>query len=55
MLDEGNDPNIATTNTLRRLGKKNYAMILEADTPDLDTVMNGPIKQKLKIIPANVT
>nr|XP_043633810.1 serine carboxypeptidase-like 51 [Erigeron canadensis] len=55
MLDEDNDPNIATTNTLRRLGKKNYRVLLDADTVDLDTLMNGPIKQKLKIIPANVT
>ncbi|PWA35673.1 serine carboxypeptidase-like 51 [Artemisia annua] len=55
MLDEQNDPNIATTNTLRRLGKKDYTMILETDEVNLDTVMNGPIRQKLKIIPANVT
>lgn len=55
MLDGQNDPNSATTNTLRRLGKKDYTMILETDEVDLDTVMNGPIRQKLKIIPANVT
>nr|GEX10847.1 serine carboxypeptidase-like 51 [Tanacetum cinerariifolium] len=36
MLDRQNDPNIATTNTLRRLGKKDYSMILEADEVDLD-------------------
>ncbi|KAI3518168.1 hypothetical protein L1887_06620 [Cichorium endivia] len=54
MLDEGNDPNILTTKASRTYGKKPYAMVSEADGNDLDSVMNGPIRQKLNIIPSDI-
>lgn len=49
-----NDPNILTTKTSRRFENKPYALVSEADGNDLDSVMNGPIREKLKIIPTNV-
>ncbi|KAK9062856.1 hypothetical protein SSX86_020046 [Deinandra increscens subsp. villosa] len=57
MLDDGNGPAaIATTKASRHFGKKPYAMIAEeANEPDLGSVMNGPIREKLKIIPNNIT
>ncbi|XP_023768895.1 serine carboxypeptidase-like 51 [Lactuca sativa] len=54
MLDMSNDPNILTTKTSRRFENKPYALVSEADGNDLDSVMNGPIREKLKIIPTNV-
>ncbi|KAI3796844.1 hypothetical protein L1987_39530 [Smallanthus sonchifolius] len=54
MLDEGNSPVIAKTKASRHL-RKSYAKILETNGPDLGSLMNGPIREKLKIIPANVT
>ncbi|KAI3724122.1 hypothetical protein L2E82_35889 [Cichorium intybus] len=54
MLDEGNDPNILTTKASRTFGKKPYAMVSETDGNDLDSVMNGPIRQKLNIIPSDI-
>ncbi|KAK1406447.1 hypothetical protein QVD17_41745 [Tagetes erecta] len=55
MSDDGNSPVVAKTKASRHLGKKPYAIISEANGPDLGSVMNGPIREKLKIIPANVT
>ncbi|KAL4578791.1 hypothetical protein LXL04_014922 [Taraxacum kok-saghyz] len=54
MLDDENDPTILSTKSSKRFGKKPYAMVSEADGNDLDSVMNGPIRQKLKIIPSDV-
>ncbi|KVI07988.1 Peptidase S10, serine carboxypeptidase [Cynara cardunculus var. scolymus] len=53
MLDDGNDPFVMKTKAWGRLGKQRHAKA--DDAVDLDSVMNGPIRQKLKIIPANVT
>ncbi|KAJ9542795.1 hypothetical protein OSB04_029301 [Centaurea solstitialis] len=54
MLDYGNDPSATNTKAWGRLGKQRYAKA-DANAADLGSVMNGPIRQKLKIIPANVT
>ncbi|KAI3518169.1 hypothetical protein L1887_06621 [Cichorium endivia] len=53
MLDADNDPSILSKKSSRRFGKKPYAMVSE-DGNDLDSIMNGPIRQKLKIIPTDV-
>ncbi|KAI7734316.1 hypothetical protein M8C21_006597 [Ambrosia artemisiifolia] len=56
MLDDGDSPAIENKKASRQLRKKSYATISKTDDdPDLGTVMNGPIREKLKIIPANVT
>ncbi|KAI7734312.1 hypothetical protein M8C21_006593 [Ambrosia artemisiifolia] len=55
MLDDGDSPVIANTQASRQLLKQPYAIISEADGLDLGTVMNGPIREKLKVIPGNVT
>ncbi|KAI7734314.1 hypothetical protein M8C21_006595, partial [Ambrosia artemisiifolia] len=55
MLDDGESPVIANTQASRQLLKQPYAIISEADRLDLGTVMNGPIREKLKVIPRNVT
>lgn len=55
MLDEVNDPNILTSKAaLTRFEKRPFAMVSNPDGNDLDYVMNGPIRQKLKIIPTDV-
>lgn len=54
MLDRRNDPNILTKKASRRFEYKPYALVSEADGNDLDSVMNGAIREKLKIIPTNV-
>ncbi|KAI3518170.1 hypothetical protein L1887_06622 [Cichorium endivia] len=53
MLDVDNDPGFLSKKSSRRFGKKPYAMVSK-DGNDLDSLMNGPIRQKLKIIPTNV-
>ncbi|XP_058204154.1 serine carboxypeptidase-like 51 [Rhododendron vialii] len=37
------------------IGAKTFSSVKGASSPDLGSLMNGPIKQKLKIIPNNVT
>ncbi|KAL8245900.1 hypothetical protein R6Q59_007116 [Mikania micrantha] len=55
MLDDGNSQVVTNTKGLRHLEKKPYAIYSEHNGPDLGSVMNGPIRKKLKIIPENVT
>ncbi|KAL7247954.1 hypothetical protein ACSBR2_002790 [Camellia fascicularis] len=64
MLDSSNDPLESRTYESKGLmvdryskymRTKIFSSINSASGPDLYTVMNGPIKQKLKIIPENVT
>ncbi|CAL5387663.1 unnamed protein product [Camellia sinensis] len=64
MLDSSNDPVESRTYESKGLMVDRYSKYMRtkifssingASGPDLYTVMNGPIKQKLKIIPENVT
>ncbi|GFS45831.1 serine carboxypeptidase-like 51 [Actinidia rufa] len=64
MLDDGQDPVALTTKESKGLMVDRYSRYFStnsfssdngASSPDLGSVMNGPIKQKLKIIPHNVT
>ncbi|XP_022860646.1 serine carboxypeptidase-like 51 [Olea europaea var. sylvestris] len=61
LLDSGMDPVSMTASELKReISKKRYLKYLNSLRPtpdgdgDLDSLMNGPIKKKLKIIPDNV-
>ncbi|KAI7985139.1 Serine carboxypeptidase-like 51 [Camellia lanceoleosa] len=64
MLDSSNDPlesrtyeskGLMVDRYLKYMRTKIFSSINSASGLDLYTVMNGPIKQKLKIIPENVT
>lgn len=61
MFDDGNDPIFSTAaEKSKGLGMDKYAKHLitkkfSAQPVDLDKLMNGPIRKKLKIIPENVT
>ncbi|CAL5389364.1 unnamed protein product [Camellia sinensis] len=64
MLDSSNDPlesrtyeskGLVVDRYSKYMRTKIFSSINSASGPDLYTVMNGPIKQKLKIIPENVT
>ncbi|KAI3708723.1 hypothetical protein L2E82_38122 [Cichorium intybus] len=54
MLDDGYDLTSLQTKASCRLGKKPFSLVSEANAIDLYSVMNGPIRQKLKIIPNDV-
>ncbi|KAI3724119.1 hypothetical protein L2E82_35886 [Cichorium intybus] len=54
MLDDGNDPTSPTTKASTRFEKKPYTMVSQTNLNDLGSIMNGPIRQKLKIIPTDV-
>ncbi|KAI3518171.1 hypothetical protein L1887_06624 [Cichorium endivia] len=53
MLDDGNDPTSPTIKATR-FEKKPYTKVSQNNLNDLGSIMNGPIRQKLKIIPTNV-
>ncbi|XP_044510918.1 serine carboxypeptidase-like 51 [Mangifera indica] len=61
LFDDGNDPIFSTAaEKSKGLGMDKYAKHLitkkfSAQPVDLDKLMNGPIRKKLKIIPENVT
>lgn len=64
MLDYSQDPTASQLSEVKSLmvevyskfiGAKTFSSVNGASSPDLGSLMNGPIKQKLKIIPNNVT
>ncbi|KAF7148790.1 hypothetical protein RHSIM_Rhsim03G0086100 [Rhododendron simsii] len=65
MLDYSQDPTTSQLSEVPKslmvevyskfIGAKTFSSVKSASSPNLGSLMNGPIKQKLKIIPNNVT
>lgn len=65
MLDYSQDPTISHLSEVPKslmveayskfIGAKTFSSVKGASSPDLGSLMNGPIKRKLKIIPNDVT
>ncbi|KAF7148767.1 hypothetical protein RHSIM_Rhsim03G0085900 [Rhododendron simsii] len=65
MLDDSQDPTASQLSEVSKslmvevyskfIGAKTFSSVKSALSPNLGSLMNGPIKQKLKIIPNNVT